>query len=56
MDRLPEHHIAAIHALSGMTDKDSAADPELSATLLATLGRKITEFLDHSLTEDPIHP
>ena len=41
VDRLPEHHIAAIHALSGMTDKDSAADPELSAALLATLGRHI---------------
>jgi glycerate kinase len=55
VDRLPEHHIGAIHALSGMTDKDSAADPELSASLLATLGRRIIDSLEDSLSDkDPI--
>ncbi|WP_345150870.1 glycerate kinase [Arthrobacter ginkgonis] len=52
-DALPEHHIAAIHALSAMTDQDSAVDPELSAALLATLGKRI---IDSLTDKEPINP
>lgn len=44
-ETLPEHGIGKIHSLSGMTDRDSAADPELSAALLADIGRHIAQYL-----------
>jgi glycerate kinase len=40
-DRLPDHGIDRVCALSAMTEADSAADPELSAALLREIGRRI---------------
>ncbi|MCW2132033.1 glycerate kinase [Arthrobacter sp. VKM Ac-2550] len=53
-DRLPEHGIESIHALSTLTDQDSASDPSLSAALLAEIGRTIAHALTHS--EESIRP
>jgi glycerate kinase len=47
-DRLPQHHIQEIHALSAMTTRDTAGDPELSASLLARIGRQIGRALTHA--------
>lgn len=47
-DALPEHGIGRIHALSAMTERDCAADPELSRRLLAGLGRDIAQTLQPS--------
>lgn len=44
-DRLPAHGIGRIHALSAMTDRDSAADPGLSAALLREVGQRIARTL-----------
>jgi glycerate kinase len=44
-DRLPAHGIEAIHALSAMTEADSATDPELSAALLRQTGQHIARTL-----------
>jgi glycerate 2-kinase len=44
-EALPEHNIGKIYALSGMTDRDSAADPGLSAALLVDIGRHIAQSL-----------
>ncbi|NKX55498.1 glycerate kinase [Arthrobacter sp. E918] len=52
-DRLPEHRIQRIHALSSMTEQDSAADPALSAALLAETGRHIAATLTSG--KDTIH-
>lgn len=38
---LPEHGIRQVHALSSMTDRDSAADPTLSTALLSEVGRHL---------------
>jgi glycerate kinase len=45
-DRLPEHGIDRVCALSAMTEADSAADPELSAALLREIGRRIARSPD----------
>lgn len=52
VDRLPEHHIERIHALSTMTKRDSARDPALSAALLVDVGRHIAHSLN---VKDSIH-
>ncbi|MHC5560753.1 glycerate kinase [Kocuria sp. U4B] len=44
-DRLPAHGIEATHALSAMTEADSATDPELSAALLRQTGQHIARTL-----------
>jgi glycerate kinase len=44
-EALPEYGIGKIYALSGMTDRDSAADPRLSAALLTEIGRQIAQSL-----------
>lgn len=45
MDRLPAHGIEQVHALNTMTEQDSAANPELSATLLREVGHRIARTL-----------
>lgn len=45
VDRLPGHGIERVYALSARTDQGSAADPELSATLLRQAGRCIARTL-----------
>lgn len=49
VDRLPEHNIGNILALSAMTDRDSSRDPELSAALLRQAGRRIARSLAQNL-------
>nr|WP_156270652.1 glycerate kinase [Kocuria sediminis] len=45
VDNLPIHGIKQVHALSAMTEADSASDPELSAALLRETGRTIARTL-----------
>ena len=44
-DRAPEHGLRRIHALSAMTEADSATDPALSTALLHETGRRIARTL-----------
>lgn len=44
-DGLPEHGISRVHGLSALTDRDTAADPALSASLLGDIGRQIARSL-----------
>lgn len=54
MDHLPAHGIEQVHALSTVTDQDSAANPGLSAALLREVGRRIARTLSAaSSTTEP---